>query len=312
VTEHAPIALFAYRRPIHLRRTLQALQACQGFNDSPLFIFADGPKNAAAEAGVREVREILRELRHPKLEIVEAETNKGLANSIIGGVTQLCDQFGRAIIIEDDIVLKPPALEWFNQALTAFAERQDIFQVTAYQFRVPEFRRRSEGLLLPFTSSWGWATWQRAWRHFDPNVTGYEILLSDQAMHRAYNLDDSFPMAEHLLSRLGGHHDTWASRWYWAFFKAGATAVFPPTSLVDNIGFDETATHNNIGWLKRFFAMPQPYEWHGALPPGLPQGPTTLRDDLAVFRHGLRRTGAMRNTRIKRLLTRMGLWRSLG
>ncbi len=307
MSEFAPIAVFAYRRKTHLERTLDALEACRGYQESPVFIFSDGPKDPKSAASVHEVRELLHNRRRPNVTIVEAQENQGLARSIISGVTRLCRSHGRVIVIEDDIVLHPSALEWFNGALSAFADSKDIFQITAYQFRVPEFRGRAAGVLLPFTSSWGWATWERAWNNFDPDVRGWEQLNSDSALRHAYNLDDSFPMAEHLISRLSGHHDTWASRWYWALFKAKATAVFPPMSLVNNIGFDETATHNNIGWLKRFLAMPTPYEWEGSQAPDLPTSSNAA--DLNAFRRALRRTGAMRNTKIKSVLSQLGLWR---
>lgn len=304
----APIAVFAYRRPDHLAKTLSALQRCEGFLDSPLFVYSDGPKSVQADADVRQVRELISTIQHPNLSVFASESNRGLAASIIDGVTNLTNQFGRAIVIEDDIVMRPPALQWLNAGLSRFASDEHVFQITAYQFRVPEFRHRKEGVFLPFTSSWGWATWRRAWRNFDPHVTGSEALFSDRALRNRYNLENSFPMAEHLQSRLQGHHDTWASRWYWAFFNARATAVFPPTSLVDNIGSDETATHNNIGWLKRFLKMPSPYMWDHSHAPVLPS--VAADADLAAFRRALRRTGAMRNAHIKSMLRKVGLWNS--
>ncbi|MEI9890291.1 MAG: hypothetical protein WDN45_06390 [Caulobacteraceae bacterium] len=238
------------------------------------------------------------------MEIVEAPSNKGLARSIIGAVAQLTEAHGRVIVIEDDLILHPSALDWFNRALDRFADDPQVFHVTAYQFPTPAFRERKEGMLLPFISSWGWATWGRAWTAFDPAATGWEDLVSDAARRRAFNLDDSFPLAEYLTAQMQGRHDSWASRWAWSVFKAGGQAVFPPTSLVRNMGFDETATHNGLGIFRRLVHMPEPILWRGAEAPDLPRGPAAAAD-LRAFKTGLRSTGAMARARIKAFLRRL-------
>jgi hypothetical protein len=297
----APIAVFAYTRDVHLARTLDSLSACRGFADAPVIIFSDGPRNEQTAEQVAKVRAMLQSRRTPNMRIVEAPSNKGLARSIVEGVNSLTEEFGRVIVIEDDLLLHPAALEWFNGALDRFQDDPDIYHVNAYQFRVPAFRNRQQGLILPFASSWGWATWKRAWQVFDPSAEGWEILSTDNNQRRAFNLDDSFPLAEYLTAQMQGRHDSWASRWIWSIFKRGGQVVMPPSSLVRNIGFDETATHNGLGLLRRFVHMPEPFLWDRPEVPDLPAGPSPPAD-LRTFQRALRATGALRRARIRQTL----------
>lgn len=305
----APIALFAYRRLDHLTRTLDALEACDGFDRTPVFIFSDAGKDAAGAADVAAVRAMIRCRLRPHMTLIEAPANRGLAASIIAGVGDLCSRFGRVIVIEDDLILQPSALVWFNQGLDAFESDDSVFQVCGYQHRVEAFRSRRVGMMLPFTSSWGWATWARAWKHFDAAATGAAEVFATSPVRKAFDIGDSFPMSDMLGSQLAGRLDSWAIRWYLTSYRAGAVSLFPPRSLVENIGFDESATHNNLGRLKRLLRQPRPYVWSEASPPGLPGETTVDPADARAHRRALRATGAMRNAKIKRLLRRFGVWK---
>ena len=118
-------------------------------------------------------------------------------------------------------------------------------------FDVPALQGRHEAVVLPWGTSWGWATWQRAWDRFDPLATGWESLAADAAMRRRFNLDGAYDYASMLENQMLGRRHSWAIRWYWTMFKASALAVFPPFTLVDNTGFDGTGTHGR-GWLRSF------------------------------------------------------------
>ena len=256
MSEFAPIAIFAYRRTRHLAQTLDALEACPEFARSPVFVFSDGPRNETAAPDVAQVRALLQARRRANFTIVEAPGNLGLARSIIAGVTRLCNEFGRAIVIEDDLVVSPGTLSWFNAALDRYANAPAVWQISGYQFAVPEFRGRDEGVFLNLTTSWGWAAWKRAWDRYDPNATGWENLKSDPLLRHRFDLNGSYPYARMLVLQMEGHLDSWAIRFWWTVFRAGGISLFPPRSLVTNIGNDETATHTRFGLLKRLVAQP--------------------------------------------------------
>lgn len=305
----APIAVFGYRRASHLSETLDALESCPEFAASPVFVFSDGPKTEAVAGDVSRTREMLHARRRENMTIVEAETNQGLAASIVAGVTRLCDQYGRVIVIEDDLIVHPTALQWFNTCLDHYAEEPNVFQIGAYQYKVPEFEERQTGTVQRFVTSWGWATWKPAWDYFDAAATGWEAIDTNTALEREFNCGGAYPFDEMLRLQIAGKIDSWAIRWWWTVFRAGGVSILPPRSLVRNTGFDGTATHNSIGWLKRFAAPPQPKLWEGAGPPALPSSSQISGEDVAAFRRALRRTGAFRNRRIKQTLRAFGLFR---
>ncbi|SHO66864.1 hypothetical protein SAMN02745172_03524 [Pseudoxanthobacter soli DSM 19599] len=287
----APIAVFAYRRTDHLTKTLDALERCAEFSRSPVFVFSDGAKSESGAADVAAVRALVRARLRPNMTLVEAPANRGLANSISQAVTQLCDRYGRVIVIEDDLVVSPHALAWLNGGLDRYRDDERVFQISAHQFDVPDFAARKEGLFLHLTTSWGWATWKRAWDRFDPNAEGWEKLKTDRALRQRFDVGGQ-PYSEMLRRQMEGRLDSWAIRWWWSVFKADGICLFPPRSLVQNIGFDETATHYKLGRLRRI--GPKSPDANDLAMPDLPENALVASSDEAALYAALATRGGRR------------------
>lgn len=242
---YAPIALFVYNRPVHTRQTVEALLANAEAAQSALYVFSDGPRNAAASQAVTEVRTYVRSIADFKsVTIIERETNFGLARSIIDGVTRLCGEYGRVIVMEDDLVTSPFFLSYMNDALTHYENEDRVMQVSGHIFQVPEFTQREEALFLPFVASWGWGTWERAWKHFDPATQGWEKINNISELRNRFNLDGNFDYSTLLEQQMSGKVDSWAIRWYVSVFLRNGVALYPPQTLVKNIGLD-SGTHGS-------------------------------------------------------------------
>lgn len=242
---YAPIALFIYNRPEHTGRTIEALQRCPEFKASPVFVFSDGPRKPANEADVQNARALARTALQGHANFIEAPINQGLARSIIGGVTRLTAEFGRVIVVEDDLVVAPQFLTYMNAALDRYADDDRVMQISGYMFPVTAFSGRTEAFFLPFTTSWGWATWARAWEHFDAEANGWERLEQDASLRHRFNVHGSFDYFHMLKLQLAGEIDSWAIRWYWSVFVRDGFVLYPPRTLVQNTGFDGSGTH---GW----------------------------------------------------------------
>ncbi len=237
----APIALFVYNRPLHTRRTVEALQASDLAAETELVIYSDAPRTSAAAAAVREVRGYIRTVSGFRaVHIVERESNWGLANSIISGVTELCVRYGKVIVVEDDLVVAPGFLQYMNRALEKYADNERVMQVSGYELAGG---LGSKAYFLPVTTSWGWATWQRAWQYFDPDASGYETLRNDRVKRKAFDLGGAYPYFRMLESQLQGKLDSWAIRWWLSVFLHDGLVLYPGRSLVQNIGFDGSGTH---------------------------------------------------------------------
>jgi hypothetical protein len=263
----APIALFAYNRPEHLARAVDALRRDPLASSSDLHVFCDGPKTEAAADAVRQVRAFARSISGFKsLTVVERDRNIGLANSIIDGVTALCTRFGRVVVIEDDLIVAPSFLRFMNDGLTRYREADQVMQIAGYMFAVgTAFRDRA--VFLPFPNSWGWATWQRAWRHFDPLMTKYAALRRSPRLRRQFDLDGSYDYLEMLEQQRRGSIDSWAIRWHLSCFMRQGLTLYPGTTLVQNIGFDGSGTHGASGEMRAASVEPLPDADHVCLPP---------------------------------------------
>lgn len=238
-----PVVLFVYNRPDHTRQTVEALRKNEQSKDSDFFIFSDAPKKPEAVETVREVRKYIRTINgFRSVNIIERDRNLGLANSVIDGVTRLCNEYGKVIVLEDDLVTSPYFLHFMNQALERYWNEPQVMQISGYMFPV-EVERADETFFMPFTTSWGWATWQRAWEHFNHSEADYQILKKDRDRRKAFDLGGAHFYYKMLESQLRGEIDSWAIRWYLCVFMRQGLVLYPPRTLVENIGFDGSGTH---------------------------------------------------------------------
>lgn len=245
IRQWAPIALFIFKRPAHTLRVIESLRACQGFAESPVFVFADGPRGPEDVPDIRDTRAEARRLLGENAVYVERGTNLGVDRSIIAGVTQLCDRFGRVVVVEEDLQVSPYFLAFLNAGLQRYEDQPQVMQVCGYMYDVPQFRQRNEALLLPMTSSLGWATWKRAWDQFDPKATGWRERLSDDQQRRRFDLDGNLKYAKMLARHMTMPIPAWDIRWYYSVFALGGLVLFPPRTLVVH-QYDGTGTHDRF------------------------------------------------------------------
>jgi hypothetical protein len=242
----APIALFLYHRPQHTLRCLQSLARNPEFLDSPLYLFCDGAKGAADAEAVEAVRRIARTLPHPRKQVVEAGRNRGLADSVISGVTRVVQAHGRVVVVEDDLVLAPTFLAFMNRSLDRYASDQDVMQISGHMVPVDPGSDH-DAVFLPMACSWGWATWARAWHRFDPTMRDFATLQRQPGLRRQFDLGGAYPYFSILQRQRAGRADSWFIRWYLSLFMQGGMVLYPRQSLVRNGGFDGTSVHCGVG-----------------------------------------------------------------
>ncbi len=240
--KYAPIVLFVFNRPQHTLRLIESLSKNVEFCDSPLFVYCDGARNDDEVGKVEEVRQVINEISHPNLIVVEREENWGLAKSVIAGITELCERFGRVIVLEDDLIVSPVFLNYMNTALNRYDENEQIMQISGHMFPV-NIKAENDAVILPFTTSWGWATWDRAWKYFDAEMTAFDTLEANKSMRYEFDFKGAYPAFRMLKRQAEGKVDSWAIRWYLSVFSRGGTVAFPKKTLVLNDGFDGSGTN---------------------------------------------------------------------
>jgi GR25 family glycosyltransferase involved in LPS biosynthesis len=243
----APICLFTYNRLEETQQTIEALKLNFLAPQSELFIFSDGSKNNSSATKVENVRSYLKTITgFKKISVIESADNKGLANSVIDGVTQIINEFGKIIVLEDDLVTSKNFLDFMNQGLNFYETNQQIHSITGYTMNLNALRKSETDFYFSYReSSWGWATWKDRWQSVDWDIKDYSKFR--------YNIKENLrfmkggcDLPRMLHSQMNGKIDSWAVRWCYSQFKNNQFAVFPSISKVINIGDGESATHTKI------------------------------------------------------------------
>ena len=246
-TKLAPICLFTYNRLHETIQTVEALQANYLAKESEFIIFSDGGKNAEAQKKVDAVRQYLKTITGFKtIEIIESKNNKGLANSIISGVDFVTKKYGKAIVLEDDLVTLPNFLNYMNQALDFYENDKRIISVCGYGLKIARpLAYDSDVYLYGRSSSWGWATWRNRWASIDWEVKDWNEFKNDKKAIRAFNYNGS-DMFKMLKSVTEGNAQSWAIRFAYAQFKQKKYSIMPFKSMVSNIGFGSEGTNTKF------------------------------------------------------------------
>jgi len=241
----APIALFVYNRPQHTARTLKFLQQNELAAESRLFIFSDGAKTDTDQEMVDKVRDLIKDADGFKsIEIIRRKENMGLANSIIAGVTKLVADYGQVIVFEDDLISSPYTLTYFNESINRYRQEEKVMHIGAYMYNL-KGEHLPETFFYRAATSWGWATWDRAWKHFEPNIDK----LMDQftaADKRVFSIDHTMNFWKQMKDFKNGRNNSWAIRWYASIFLKKGLTLNPSQSLVNNIGHDGSGIHSGI------------------------------------------------------------------
>lgn len=236
----APIVIFAFNRPKMLQRMIESLRSNALYEESEKFIFIDGPRN---DEDRRKIQEVLTIAQKVTPNVFVSSVNKGLGTSIIAGVSSVIDRYGKAIVLEDDLICMPNFLSYMNQALDFYENDPRIISVCGYGLKI----RRPENYdgdvyLSARSSSWGWATWKDRWTTIDWNVSDWAEFSRNRRKIKEFNMNGS-DMFSMLKDYMEGRNRSWAIRFCYNQYKTGRYAVCPFLSKVGNDGFGEDATN---------------------------------------------------------------------
>ncbi len=238
----APIVLFVYNRKSHTEQLIRSLVANPLASESKLIIYADGAKSEQDRKEVEEVRAYIKTIQGFKeIFLVEQKGNKGLAQNVIEGVTEVVNRYGRVIVLEDDLVLSPYFLTFMNQALDLYENEPKVGHIQGCDFT--NSTDLPYTFLIKWTGSWGWATWKRAWRFFNPDGAILFKELKQRKLNKSFDFDGAYPFTRMLQRQVKGENDSWAIRWNASLFLNDILSLNVGRSLVQNRGFDGSGTH---------------------------------------------------------------------
>ena len=247
----APIVLFVYNRPKHTQEVLRSLSECKYAKDTCLYIFSDAAKKPAAEEAVEQVRGIVDDPKWAsffrQITVIKAEKNKGLANSVIIGVTQVIHEHGSVIVVEDDNRVSNDFIDYMCRGLEFYEKNQKIGFLGGYTapISIPEDYKH-DVFIMGRGSSYSWATWKDRWDRVDWEMRDYKTFRKDFKARARFNAYGDERSAL-LDSQMAGRVDSWAIRFSYAMFKHNYYAILPVKTRVENNGFDGTGVHNTAG-----------------------------------------------------------------
>jgi hypothetical protein len=238
----APLTLFVYNRPWHTKQTIEALLKNGLSSSSQLFIFSDGPNGDHSVPEVQEVRKLLKTVKGFKnIQIIEREKNWGLAENIIEGVTSVVNQYGKVIVLEDDLVTSPYFLQFMNDALNFYQKEQRVWHISGWNYPVST-KGLPDTFLWRVMNCWGWATWVDRWQYYEKSPEKLLKTFSSEDINR-FNLDGFHNFWEQVEANMEGRLKTWAIFWYATIFNNRGLCCHPSLSLVENIGHDGSGSN---------------------------------------------------------------------
>lgn len=239
MNSNIPVVLFIYKRTTNLAKIIGILKQVK---TSKIYIIADGPR-AGDEVVCREARVAIEGLVDWGCTFSKnySDTNLGLKKRFYSGIEWVFKQEEMAIFIEDDCVPNPDFFKFANEMLIKYKRDERIMSING----------TSNGGSFPYSydfskysQCWGWATWARAWKRYDPNLSSFSQKSWEQT---ASNLGLSHGIKTYWYYVLklvkAGWINTWDYQWSYSHFMHRGLAIVPSTNLVTNVGFDQYATN---------------------------------------------------------------------
>lgn len=242
IMNFAPVILFVYNRPEHTLKTLEALQKNDLAQQTELYIFCDGAKNNATPEQAKKIAETREIIRSKKwcgnVHIEESAENKGLAASIISGVSKIMEKHGCAIILEDDIVTGKFFLTYMNKALDLYKDTPTVWHINGWTNPV-KTKSPSNAFVYPVMECWGWATWADRWQYYKKDCEYYCKKFSRKDIYH-FNSEGTENRWKQVLRNKSGKINTWAIFWAATIFEHNGLCVAPQKTLVRNVGMDNS------------------------------------------------------------------------
>jgi len=246
MSQYAPVVLFAYLRPAHLKLTLQKLSENNLASETDLFIYVDGLKTNHTPAEKEKHQEVLEAARSASgfksVAVISRAQNFGLAENIINGVTETVNKYGKVIVVEDDLLTSKYFLKFMNEALNMYENEPKVISITGYMFPLKR-KIREATFFIRGADCWGWATWKRGWDLFEPDGKILLKHIQDNNLSYEFDFQGSYPYTQMLINQIAGLNNSWAIRWYASSFINHKLSLYVNNTLVQNIGNDSSGTH---------------------------------------------------------------------
>ncbi|MBR4981575.1 MAG: glycosyltransferase [Lachnospiraceae bacterium] len=234
-------AVFTYNRSKHTEQVLNELSK-NTILPEKLFLFQDGLKNENDKVEWEKVKEIIRGVNWCETEVIEANQNKGLANSIVDGVNYVFEDYEAIIVLEDDCVPHPQFMEYMVQSLNQYAKNLEVYCINAYGWPVEAKENGTDAYFCGRAGSWGWGTWKECWAEYEREYTLIGKIKKDRKANERFHIWGQ-DLESYVLGNVKGNCNSWATFFALKIIEKDGLCLTPYNSFVYNIGLDGTGVH---------------------------------------------------------------------
>ncbi len=240
-----PILFLVFNRP---ETTAQAFECIRAARPQRLYVAADGPRASRAGEAERcaEVRRIATAVDWPcEVHTLFREQNLGCKIGVSSGIDWFFDHEPEGIILEDDVLPDPSFFPYCAELLARYRDDDDVAIISGCNLIGDIDSVDTSYVFSRYLHIWGWASWRRAWRHYDVSMADWP---SPGAAARLGGVlgQRTLPVAHWTTifnDVAAGRIDTWDYQWVHRCWQRGMVAVFPARNLIRNVGFGADATH---------------------------------------------------------------------
>lgn len=250
-----PVVLIIFNRPDTTEKVLEAIGQVRPLQ---LFVVADGPRFERSDDAEKcaAARDVIEQVDW-ECEVIKdyAPVNLGLQERMADGLNQVFQIVNEAIILEDDCIPEPTFFRYCDELLEKYRDDKRIMAVGGSNFQFGRRRTTDSYYFSRYNHSTGWATWRRAWRHYDQEMHLWpqirdncwlEDILDDR--HAVRYWQDTFEAVYR------GDINSWAYRWTFACWLQNGLSILPNVNLITNIGYGADGT--NTRQKSRFAELP--------------------------------------------------------
>jgi hypothetical protein len=241
---HTPILFLIFNRPDTTEKVFEIIRKIK---PEKLFVSADGPR--ANKPGENEkcaqTRKIIERVDWDcNVHTNFSDKNLGCKKGVVKGINWFFENVDEGIIIEDDCILDDSFFPFVQNMLERYRNDERIMHIGAANFQDEKKRGEASYYFSKFCHVWGWATWRRAWKHYDVAIKSFAEFKEKETIK---NILPDKKMQEHWLRLFQTVYDnkldTWDFQWVYTVWEQKGMSIIPNVNLVSNIGFGEEATH---------------------------------------------------------------------
>ena len=242
-----PVAFIIFNRADVAERVFAAIANAR---PPKLLVVADGPRqDRPGEADkCAATRSIIERVDWDcELATEYSDVNLGCKRRVSTGIDWVFSREEEAIILEDDCLPHPTFFQFSEQLLDRYRDDERIAQIGGSNLQFGRHLAPASYYFSGFTHIWGWATWRRAWRHYDVNLTAWPQVRDGQFLHDVLGNTRQERYWRRVFDRVSaGEIDTWDYQWTFACWMMGALSVVPNVNLISNIGFGQSSSHTRL------------------------------------------------------------------